>query len=217
MGLHNKQLALNPINRNIAYLMAQKNFTIQKLSELAGIGIGTVQKLLTDPTCNPTLSSLEAIAKTLGVTVAQLIADGKIGDVSILHKIPVLTFDDLNNLFVSETITQERLNNFANSYVDVSSNINSTSTFAVRLLNNAMPPVFPVNSLLIFDHQKKFYDNAYVLVKMVQHNIIAFKQLLIDEPAIYLKSVKASFQDNLTKLDPQDIIVATLVQSQINH
>ena len=81
--------------------------------------------------------------------------------------------------------------------------------------DNSMLPLFPENSILIFDPDKKPKDNSYIIVQTHNYQNIMFKQLLIDEPFKYVTSINPLFKDNVIKLESNDNVIAVLVQSQM--
>ena len=61
------------LNRRLSELMKEKGMTIQALAKKASVAVGTIQKLVSDPLCNPTISSIEAICYALGASISDLI------------------------------------------------------------------------------------------------------------------------------------------------
>lgn len=58
---------------NLKRLRKLKEISQDRLSKLADVSANTIAKLETDPEPNPTLETLQAIAKALGVSVDELI------------------------------------------------------------------------------------------------------------------------------------------------
>ena len=58
---------------NIKKIKKQKNLTNESLSELSGISLGTLNKLLSGATEDPKLSTLLALKKALGVSMDELL------------------------------------------------------------------------------------------------------------------------------------------------
>jgi len=200
------------LNINIQNLMKKQGINIATLAEKAGIAIGTVQKLASDPTCNPTIASLEAICKVFGTSISYLLgqSDHHHGFAGI--KIPLIEFDKLEHE-LTDLNKFKQLNNQECHWTLANTDV-SNQSFATKCCGNAMAPVFPEGTTIIFDKEKQHYDGCYVLVHLTDHNKIVFKQLIIDEPCYYIKSINPLLQDNLTSLGEKDKIIATLVQSQ---
>lgn len=209
-----KNRELSILNNRLIKLMGEKNLNIHTLAQKAGIAIGTVQKLTSDPTCNPTISSLEAICKILGVPISYLIGQNENISRFSENFIPLLRWDtvidDLSNLEAVK-IQKTKENNFIYAAYD------AEKTFALEMIGNSMFPLFPEGSILIFDKDKLQYDGGYALIYTYSSKKILFKQLLIDDPKLYFKSCNPAFKDSITQLTDQDKILAMLVMSQMQY
>lgn len=203
------------LNRRLSELMQAKSITIQALAKKAGIAVGTIQRLITDPSCNPTISSIEAICNIFDISISELIGQEErmntLNGSSVFlldwEELPI-TLSNIQNL--TESGTKER------EIIKTSCPV-SKNSFALKMHDNSMLPLFPENVVLIFDSEKKPKDNNYVIVKIHNYQNVIFKQLLIDEPFKYVTSINPLFKDNMIKLEPSDKIIAVLVQSQMRY
>jgi transcriptional regulator with XRE-family HTH domain len=64
---------MSTISKNIRKLREQKGISQDRLSKLADISLNTIAKLELDDSQNPTIETLQKIAKALGVKVEDLI------------------------------------------------------------------------------------------------------------------------------------------------
>ena len=64
---------MSTISKNIRKLREQKGISQDRLSKLADISLNTIAKLELDETQNPTIETLQKIAKALEVRVDDLI------------------------------------------------------------------------------------------------------------------------------------------------
>lgn len=64
---------MSSIGKNIKRLRNEKNISQDKLSKLADISLNTVVKLELDQSPNPTLDTLKKIAKSLDISIDDLI------------------------------------------------------------------------------------------------------------------------------------------------
>lgn len=64
---------MSTISKNIRKLREQKGISQDRLSKLADISLNTIAKLELDDTQNPTIETLQKIAKALDVKVENLI------------------------------------------------------------------------------------------------------------------------------------------------
>lgn len=203
------------LNKRLTEIMRKRSITISQLSEKSKVAVGTIQKLMNDPTCNPTIGSLEAISSTLGVTISELIGEDQKLDDLLGKSICILSLDDIPN----------DLNNLTASIAEASSSAEfiktftklSEGAFALRMEDDSMSPIFHKDCVLVFDPAKTVYNNCFVLVKLHNYRNLVFKQLIIDEPNQYIKSVNPLLKDNIIKLEPLDKIFATLVEAKIPY
>lgn len=198
------------LNLRLSELMKSKDINIQALAKKAGIAVGTVQKLLTDPLCNPTILSIEAICNVLEVSIGELV--GQEERMSTLNGSRVFLFD-WNEL----PVTLSNIHQIAGSKRETIKTLSSAgkNAFALKIRDNSMLPLFPENAILIFDPDRTPKDNSYVLVQMHNYQNIMFKQLLVDEPFKFLASINPLFKDNVIKMESHDKIIAVLIQSQM--
>jgi transcriptional regulator with XRE-family HTH domain len=201
------------LNQRLCELMEEKSINMLTLAKQADVAVGTIQKLMTDPHCNPTIASLDAISKALNVTISHLLGQDEKSITLLGTNVVLLEWETLENkLPTHQSLTSQPT--ATTPFIRTSCHV-SKQAFAVTMAGNSMLPLFPEGSLLIFDPEKSPYDNSYVLVKLAEFDTFVFKQLLIDEPDRYIKSLNPVFKDNIMKLSNQDKIIATLVQSQL--
>ena len=202
------------LNSRLTKIMEEKKLNISILAQKAGIAAGTVQKLTSDPTCNPTISSLEAICKVLGVSISYLIGQNENISRFSSNLIPLLNWDtlmgDISNLEATR-IQKIKENSFIHAAY------HADKVFALRMIGSPMLPLFPEESILIFDKDKPQYDGGYALIYINSLKKILFRQLIMNEPNLYFKSCNPIFKDSVTLLANQDKIIAMLVMSQMQY
>jgi len=195
--------------------MKEKNYTIIKLSEQTGVAVGTIQKMQVDPACNPTLSSLRAIASVLKTTIGYLIGQTDNRSLLQLKTIPVF---ELKNITLDAPYKMTKFINALGAPIDtvpVTIPI-SNKAFALRMWDDSMSPLFVKDNLLVFDPKQSFKDGSYILVKLAQQPIPVLKQLVIenDKHLLYAHGDTKRKKTGIT-LTPADFILATLVQAQL--
>jgi transcriptional regulator with XRE-family HTH domain len=62
----------NKVSENIRRIRQEKDISQDRLSKDADLSLGTIVKMENDESPNPTVDTLEKIAKALGVTVTEL-------------------------------------------------------------------------------------------------------------------------------------------------
>jgi transcriptional regulator with XRE-family HTH domain len=201
------------LNIRVSNLMLENNLTIARLAEKSGIAIGTIQKMMTDPASNPTLSSIGAIAKALGVSVCSLIGHED-DPLSKIVTVPLFTLQEIVHAWNPFEKAKERklsIGEVAKTTCKVSS-----KSFAVILAGDYMMPAFPENTLLIFDPEKKYYNNSFVLVLIESLTEVVFNKLMINEDKFYCSPLNLAYGD-VRLLQDEDKIIATLSQSQMQY
>ena len=63
---------------NLAKIMKRKNITPVKLSEITGIGINTIRRIIADRNVTPQYKTAVKLSDALGYTVAQIRGEKKI-------------------------------------------------------------------------------------------------------------------------------------------
>lgn len=203
------------LNKRVAALMQEKGLSVAALAKQTGVAVGTIQKLISDPNCNPTIASLEPISNILGTSISQLVGQDAALTVLLGRDVVVISWEEAMD------ITQERhmVPSQNNSCEIARTNCSlSTNAFALKMKGSTMEPLFPEESILLFDPQRSFQDGGYVLVKLQNATIPVFKQILIDTPNHYIRSINPAIKEkSLTQLTNNDAILATLVQSQLEY
>ncbi|OAJ33655.1 helix-turn-helix domain-containing protein [Piscirickettsia salmonis] len=215
-GITFKQATGTLANR-LSSLMHEKRVTTAQLSENTGVAVGTINRLANDKHSNPTLSSLRPICDFFDLTVSQLIGEDDMPDSPkdfsnprSWPELPILEWHNIT-ITVSSSIAEQ-----ADTSIKADVNVGERA-FITHMPDQSMAPLFPHGSTLIFDPDCDACDRHYVLAYLKEHDTIVFKQLIIDSPFQYLKSLNQTSpeQDNqLIKMSAGDTIIATLVQSQ---
>lgn len=198
----------------LKHFMKEKGYNIPKLSKKTGIALGTIQRILSDENSNPTFSTLKTIAHVLNISISSLIDEAD--NISYAMKVRVISWAQILNYIENLQAKDPEVIDI-DSYVFTNLQI-SERAFAVRLFHEDLSSIFRKNSTLIFDPEKKPYNRAYVLVKLHDHDIPCLKQLIIDEPNFYLKSVSEELaSEKISFLTKKEKILATLIQTVFDH
>lgn len=199
------------LNTRLEKALTKKGWNLKTLSELSGVSLGSVHKMATDPDSNPTMTSLESVARALSVSIAYLIGENV--DPFQICNVPLLNWQDITLDFCDFS---EMNKNQEISHIAVTGE-KSENLFALKVEDRSMEPVFPEKSVLVFNPEKEPYDGSYVLLWLESLKKSMFKELLIDEPDYFVRSINPNFSENLKKLDKKDKIIATLVQTQLKY
>lgn len=193
-------------------------------SELArevGVPSTTVHRLVTGKSTRPYKNSLIPIADYFSLSVEQLIGEEQLpnnpwqenspgkGVEQRIVKIPIISWGEVTNRG-KESATQHQ-------YVLSAGSI-SDQSFALTMPDYSMEPLFPKETILIFDPQLTAGDRSFVLVKLGKSDTLTFRQMLVDVDHKYLKPLNpdlTTYQMRLMGSDAQ--VIATLCESRVNH
>jgi transcriptional regulator with XRE-family HTH domain len=190
---------ISVLSERLIKCMEEKNLNLSTLAQKANIAIGTVQKMITDPHCNPTINSIEAIGNALDVPISSLIGQKKSNCCSE-DSIPKFSWETLSNDLSTTRYSMQE---------------SKSTLFSLEVTDNLKTLIFPIGSLLIFDKQKPSTNGAYVLVYLNETRQYLLKRLIIDEPNLYISSIHLE----LTRSEPFFIrkkqIIATLTKIRL--
>lgn len=195
------------LNKILSQLMHENSVTLTKLSANTGIPIPTLKRLQSDPSANPTISSLVPVAKFFNLSVNQLIGASAITgrNNGFLHsdenwtQIPILSW--------GEVIEWKKYSQSSIRYVETDCGC-SEQSFAVEVIEDDWSG-FLKHSILILDTRVKIRHKCYALcIKDEKH--VSFKQILKNEGAIYLRSPNPNFP--MVNSNNEYQFIAVLVQ-----
>ncbi|MBA2653358.1 MAG: LexA family transcriptional regulator [Tatlockia sp.] len=208
------------LSSNLQHLMRiHGNLTPSELSRLADIPQPTIHHLLFGSTKNPRKKALEALSNFFSISIAQLIGEVELPQIIPdnikedlqLKAIPILKWDMLKNWPVDKssfTFTKEIL---------LDKKITPDS-FAVIVNDTSMEPLFPKNSLLIFDIGKIPQDRDYVIARFGDNYTILFNRLFKENNEFYLKENLEDGNFKLVKLnETRDKIIGVLIEARIQY
>lgn len=168
-------------------------------------------------TNNQPTGSLQLIAEYFSVSVSHLTGKESLGIASNtkgIHNpgaktIPLVAWQDLYSH--NELVDAPRHTLVIDDTVD-------DNAFALVMPDSSMEPLFLPFEILIFDPKSVPKDRDYVLIKMHDSNKFVFRQIIYDANCIYFKPLYSdSSRTKLAILQPQDKIIACLVESRNNY
>lgn len=204
-------------------LMQNTNTNANQLSKNTGLAHTTVKRICSDPESNPTLDSIRKIADFFGVSANQLIGDEPLTcdqnsyrpDIDQWSKVPILTIQESiswpKNI---EEIKQNENTKFVMTDINI-----AEETFAVITTDDTLEPKFSPGTILIFSPSKPVKNKDYVMVLLDGKELPQFRQILVDGPDKYAKTVNPNFPENaLLKLEKDKYrIFGVLIQAKSNY
>jgi transcriptional regulator with XRE-family HTH domain len=192
-------------------LLFEKDMKVTDLARKLDIPQPTIHRLVSGKSTRPYKSSLEPIANYFSITVDQLLGEDDSQEPSTfptkeVTSIPIYQWEVLPNQQSAPPIQTITANN------------TSDKAFALVMPDTSMEPIFPKSSILIFDPEMPAKDRSYVLAFIKESSLSIFRQLLIDADHKYLKPLNPDLSDfKMRLLDKDDIIIASLIESRMDH
>lgn len=173
----------------------------------------TIHRIVTGKSTRPYKSSLKPIADYFSLSVDQLVGELPISNASTVtnikqpQQIPVIPLE--KTMAPTEVLPEE-----IDEFVIISPFANENS-FAVELNDSSMEPQFTKHTILILDPDIEPTDRCFVLVKIHDHDLPVFRQMISDGEYQYLKPLNPDL--NLFKmriLEQSDTILGVLTESR---
>jgi len=198
--------------------MFKNNLKTAQLARVVNIPQQTLQRITSGQSPHPHNATLKPLAAYFTISINQLKGMEPITwlntDNTKLHKNP-----DYKKVVIipwkklSEQINHPDKNNHTDMvYTDAKV---SAHAFALKMYDYSMEPIFPKNTILIFDPNEPLTDRCYVIAKLSDHPLPTFRQLFIDSSHNYLKALSPDFiHAPLIELSSQDQIYGVLMQAK---
>lgn len=210
------------LSKILKKLLYDRRMNPSELAREVQMPTPTIHRLVTGKSTRPYRSSLEPIANYFHISVDQLIGNEPLTaswptssnnalspEPSSIKLAPLLDWDHLSDL--------NKASEFAKKFVPIVGNV-SKDCFSLLMPDHSMEPLFPEQTILIFDPDKKPYDRSYVLIQLEEVSVPIFRQLLIDIDKRYLKPLNHELSTyKMRLLGSKDIILATLFESRNNY
>lgn len=196
-------------------LIQEKNINVTELARQTKLKQPTLQRIVSGVYNRPHIKSLKPLADFFGITIEQLTGEDLISWLpsksELIRRIPILSptqaikwpVDAIKNKLHLHTIIDIEVNQH---------------TFAIKMLDASMEPLFPKNTLLIIDPHKEATDRCYILVKTKEYPEPILRQLLIDGKNRYIKPLSPDFEQfKMLILHPTDMVLGILVQARLDY
>ena len=180
------------LNRNLLALMNNNDISLTVLSRNTGIAIPTIKRLQSDPTTNPTLTTLLPIAEFFGVSVHQLISPhfdpgefkGYVENKAHWLRVPIIKWEQTIDWHVNGKASAEA------EYV--LADVNAGDNPYALIVEEEDWITIPKGSILIINSSIKPSNRDYVVLHK-KNAAPTLKQVVLDESKIYLKSLSRFF------------------------
>lgn len=206
-----KHVTNTKLGQILIRLMANKGLRITELARHVNLPQPTIHRIATGTIANPHLSSLKPIADFFSITVDQLKGLEPIPDFDQVLKVPLLDW--------SEVIRwrDNKADIISKEFIVTDARV-SQDSYALKVKDASMDPVFPNDTILIVDPNKQSKDRSYVIVKLAKEPEPIFRQLIIDVKKYYLKALSPDLEQyKLARVDHNDTLLGILVQTKRNY
>jgi SOS-response transcriptional repressor LexA len=182
---------MKTLQKILSCLMAELEITLEQLSKHTGVPISSIDRIRSDVHANPTLSTLIPLAKYFGVTLGQLVGLEPISNDRIIaeYKIDTLKIDKIPLIKQKDVLPYLNNNKITINAYTYSEKLISEKSFAIKIEDDSMHPIFPKGIIVTFDPLKEYEDRDFVLVQLSENDIPVFKQIYFGAEEQYLVSL----------------------------
>jgi len=186
-------------------LMENEKMSESELARRTNIGQSVINRLASGAAKNPTLFTLNTLAKYFHISTSQLIGEDVLFKKTVWKSVPLLSMEYIPDWLEKEN---DRSNAVA-VMVDIDI---GNKAYAIKMKGSAMYPRFPENTILIIDPSVEPEDRDFGVVYLEKQ--ATFKQILIDGSDIYLKPLNPDFKTIFLNADYQ--FLGIMVQAKMN-
>lgn len=201
------------ISENIKKLLEKSGLSVNQLSINTGLAFTTIKRIIDNEDTNPTIGSLELLADYFDISITDLLSDSLLSNQNSfiyskrmkLQLIPLLKEEEIIDWPSNKaSILEDEAVNSIHTDSEV-----SNDSYAFIAAGSTMEPAIPAKSILVIDPHGSLVNDAFVLVIKKGHLIPQIKQLILDGPDRYIRSLNLNILPNhpiLIKDDEYSII-----------
>jgi SOS-response transcriptional repressor LexA len=199
-------------------LLFEHDLKVTDLAKLTKVPQPTLQRLVAGTSARPHEKSLAPIAQYFDISLEQLRGEVPIPSLDRtnetleelgVHRIPILSWLEVED-WLAERSSRE------NEYPTVLTDTPVSSiSFALKLEDASMEPLFSIGTTVILDPSKEAKDRYYVLVKLKAHHKPIFRQLFIDAGDQFIKALSPHLESSrIHLLEDDDRILGVLIEAK---
>lgn len=193
------------LSKILKKLLFDRNMRSADLARELDMPPPTVHRIVTGRSSRPYKSSLETIAKYFNLTINELIGDNN-------NEVTVTGISTTTLKYVDWELLQPLKNSDDSIVVH---NV-SPQSFVLQLNDHSMEPLFPLDSILIFDPTVEIKDRSYILVKPNCEDKHIFRQVIFDGNKKFVRAINPDLiTTSLRQLNENDLIIAKLIESRM--
>lgn len=199
-------------------LMFKKDIKTAQLARDTQLPQQTLQRIVSGSSPNPQRKTLDPLAEFFNVSIEQLKGEEPLPEAIVdtnlpiakpqIKHAPLIPWDEVEQYI--ESPAQFETTNCEQILIEARL---SDTAFAITMNDTSMEPYFPQGSTLILDPEKPIRDRCHALVKVIESNILVFRQILIDGEYRYLKPMNPDLNAfPMRLLNREDQILGVLVE-----
>lgn len=197
---------------NLLTLMKLHDTNMTLMFKQTGVPITTIQRICKDPNANPTLASLIPIAEFFSITLAQLIGEEPLPDLSqtanakALTQVPIISWQ--------QAMHWPKFNFKGHQPRLVSTEISlGENPFALEIVDDHLDSFHKGTQLIVDIHLRPSHGD-YVICFKKGSNQASLNQILLHDGDTYLKPTSSQFKT--TQMNELYTLLGVVVQARMN-
>lgn len=194
------------VGQIIARLLIKRSLRVTDLARLVNLPQPTVHRIVHGLCEHPHRSSLQPIADFFELSIDQLKGYEPIRELDAINKVPLLDWIEVQNWIEHDaTIVPSKW-----VITDVTITLKG---FALKVLDDAMDPVFPRSTTLIIDPDKPVKHLNFVIAQVNTAVRPIFRQFIAIKHNAYLKPLNPDTNYyNIIKINNTDKVLGKVIQ-----
>jgi len=199
---------------NLNLLMEEAHISADELGRRTGLPSSTIKKIRNRYNPNPTLTTLQPLAKFFSITLGQLVGNEPLSNIQIkgaykenteiVRHIPILSWVEA----ITWPNTYDQYHNTVSSEYEY-----DRYAFSLIVEEDHWQNLIKGTALLVDPSIKASHRDFVIMYKQGQ-NIASLKQLLFDEDQMYLKPIIEGY--NISIFTPEHRILGVVVEYKKN-
>ena len=216
--MHNTHMLELKISQNLKKLMFERQIRTAELARLIGLKQPTVHRIVEGVIRKPRISSMEPLAKFFDLSIEQLMGfkplpseqiKPSVQSTCVKHVAPIIRWDEINP-WLNDSFFNAEEHIYLNKLL-------GPKSFALKMKDLSMSPLFPPKTTLIFDPQLPINDQCYALIYHATENTYLFRRLIHNEEIYFMKAINPKMPNRINKLTNNDRIISAISQAQMNY
>lgn len=196
----------------LSSLMEECDIDDAQLARETGVPASTISRIRTNPSANPTASTLRPISKFFAISISQLLGDEPLpkdrlpGAHNPTHftssRMPIIEWDWVMNWLDTRC---ENLKGKLKTWISTEKEV-GPNAFALIIPTDSFGLAFRKGSTIIIDPSQSPLDGDLILIKIKNENTVVLKQFLMDGNEPYIRSVNPEIKSTVPLTENHTLI-----------